>query len=67
MNKAKQKIVKQKLERGLKLKKLRNKFTKTSFYKGPFQSVSFYFRKYKVMIPFSKDPITFGREQVYNT
>ena len=47
------------------LTKIRNKYKKTSFYKGPFESVTFNFRKLKVMTPFSKDPITFGaREQV---
>ena len=39
----------------------------TGIYKGPFESISFYFRKYKVMTPFSKDPITFGGSKLYNT
>ena len=46
------------------MKKLRNIFEKTSVHKGPFESVSFYIRKYNVMTPFSKDPITFGSEEV---
>lgn len=43
---------------------LRNKFRKTPIYKGFFESISFYFRQYKVMTPFSNDPITFGGKQV---
>ena len=51
------KIVLKKLERNIR----RHLFTKP----GPFESVTFNFRKLKVMTPFSKDPITFGvREQV---
>ena len=35
---------------------------KTSIYKGPFKSFGFYFGKYKVTNPFSKNPSTFGKE-----
>ena len=45
--------------------KIKKKFKKISIYKGPaFESVRFYLRKCKVMTLFSKDPITFRREQV---
>ena len=48
-----------------KLKTLKFKnIKKMSFYKGLFESFSFYFRKHEVMTLFSKNPITFEREQV---
>ena len=40
-----------KIRKDLSFKKLRHKIKKTSFYKGPFDSVSFYFGKDKVMTP----------------
>ena len=52
------------MEDHLKSRILRKKFKKTSIYEGPFESIRFYFREYKVMTPFSKNTITFWREQV---